>query len=115
DLAVETHKWDGKLIQSTVICFYADTDDYRCAVLSANGLPGYGTTLVRIDFSSIEPPEIKKAIEDNCDTVAKMQTKACRFQAVFTYEAFAAQENASGSRMMEIAVKDSAGVFSRTR
>ncbi len=30
DLAVQTHRWEGKLIETTLNCFYADKIDYRC-------------------------------------------------------------------------------------
>ncbi len=53
-----THKWDSKTIQVNAQCFYADTDEYRCAVLSPKGLPGGLSGTVRIDFDKISPPEI---------------------------------------------------------
>jgi hypothetical protein len=110
DLSVETHKWDGKVIQTMVQCFFADTDEYRCAVL-----PPQGGDLVRIDFNKISPPEMKKTVEDNCDTIEKMTTRACRFQVVFTYSGNNRQENNNGSIMMMIIPDDSAGTFSRIR
>jgi len=114
DLSVETHKWDGKAIQVNAQCFYADTDEYRCAVLGANGVPGAGS-FVRIDFGKISPPEMKKAIEDNCDTLEKMPTRACRFQIVFTYSMYSRTENNDGSELMTIMPEDFAGTFSKVR
>lgn len=60
DLAVQTHKWDGKKIQTNAHCFYADKDDFRCAVNGPNGLAGKNAGFVRIDFTTISPPEMKK-------------------------------------------------------
>lgn len=114
DLSVETHKWDGKKIQVNAQCFYADTDEYRCAVLGPNGIAGAGG-LVRVDFAAISPPEMKKAVEDNCDTIEKMITKPCRFQIVFTYSTNDRKENNNGSVTMEIVAEDFAGTFSRGR
>jgi hypothetical protein len=45
DLSVETHKWDGKTIQATGQCFFADVSQYRCAL----GI--LGTVFVRLDLS----------------------------------------------------------------
>ena len=114
DLAVETHKWDGKVIQTNAQCFYADTNEYRCAVLAANGMMGVGG-FVRVDFAEISPPEMKKAVEDNCDTLEKMTTRACRFQIVFTYSGNDRKENNDGSVTMEIIAEDFAGAFSRSK
>jgi hypothetical protein len=95
-------------------CFFADTDEYRCAVLGSNGLMGDGG-LVRVDFAAISPVEMKKALEDNCDTIEKMVTKLCRFQIVFTYSTNDRKENNNGSVTMEIVAADFAGTFSRGR
>jgi hypothetical protein len=79
DLAVQTHKWDGKVIQMNVQCFYADVDEYRCMIGGGAG------AFVRVDFAEVEPAEIKKAMDDNCDTIEKMLTRGCSFQVTFTY------------------------------
>ncbi|HLW92112.1 MAG TPA: hypothetical protein VKS78_12555 [Roseiarcus sp.] len=110
DLSVETHEWDGKSIQTTVQCVYLGANDYKCAVV-----PITGNGLVRMDFSSVDPPEMKKVIEENCDTVEKMTTKACRFQVEFIYELNDRQKNADGSTTMRIGAKDDAGAFSPTK
>ena len=113
DLAVETHKWDGKQIQTIAQCFFADTDEYRCMIVGANG---YIHDAVRVDFKEITPPEMKKAVEDNCDTLDKaMQSKTCRFQIAFTYSLGRSDEHLDGSRLMTILAQDFAGTFSRTR
>lgn len=110
DLSVETHKWDGKLIQITAQCFYADKDEYRCAVAPiAMGI------FVRIDFSTIEPDSMKKAIEDSCDTIEKMPTRACAANIVFTYENNDRQDKADGSTMMTIIAVDNKGLFSKAK
>ncbi|MGD0188896.1 MAG: hypothetical protein ABSC25_27145 [Roseiarcus sp.] len=108
DLSVETHKWDGKLIQITAQCFYADKDEYRCAVM-----PLMAGMLVRVDFSSIEPETMKTLIENNCDTIEMMTTRPCTVNIVFTYESNDRQEEANGSTLMRIIATDNKGVFSK--
>lgn len=111
DLEVETHKWDGKLIQTIAQCFFADVDEYRCLALRPNGMVGEA----RIDFRTIQPPEIKKFVEDNCDTVEKTFTRSCRFQINFTYSGIHTEEHSDGSRLAAITAKDSSGTFARLR
>ncbi len=111
DLSVQTHKWDGKSIQTTVACFYADAEDYRCAV---GGL-GAADTLVRIDVTKIDPPEMKKVVEDNCDTIEKMKTRACRFVITFTYAANDRQEKADGTIVMMILTEGNTAFFARAK
>jgi len=80
DLAVQTHKWDGKIIETKAHCFYADINEYRCMA---------GTlATARIDFSSIEPDDALANIERNCDTIEKMGGKKCFVTIRFTYESF---------------------------
>jgi len=110
DLAVETHKWDGKLIETTGQCFFADKDEYRCAIS-----PMQGSELVRIDFTTIEPDAMKIAIEDNCDTITKMTTRACAVNIVFTYESNNLEEQTNGTTTMFILAAENKGVFSRAR
>jgi hypothetical protein len=109
DLAVQTHKWDGKVVQTTAQCFYADVDEYRCAIGAS------GNVFVRVDFAEIEPPEIKKAIEDNCDTIQKMMTRNCSFQVTFTYMSNDWEEQNSGSVMMLIEAQDNKGTFIKAK
>jgi hypothetical protein len=110
DLAVETRKWDGRLIQTAGQCFYADKDEYRRAIQ-----PVRGTEMVRIDFSAIEPDAMKKVIEDNCDTIEKMTTRACAVNIVFTYESNSLREDANGTSTMFILATDNKGVFSKAK
>ena len=115
DLGVQTHKWEGKSILTTAQCFYADKDEYRCGVINSRGLMGDGTTFVRIDFSQIDPPEMKKVIEDSCDTVEKMSSRTCRVQIVFTYSGYHSDEKTDGSNTMYIETEGNTGFFSRLK
>jgi hypothetical protein len=100
DLSVQTHKWDGKTIQATMRCFFADKDEYRCIV----GLSG--RTGVRVDFQDIEPPNMKKMIEDKCDTVAKSVLRACMVQSTFVYLGNDREERPDGTVVMMIMPED---------
>ena len=111
DLSVQTHKWDGKTIQTNAHCFYADKEDFRCAILGPNNK--LSRNMVRIDFTTISPPEMKKAVEDNCDTTDQMLTNACRFQILFTYASNLRQEHDDGTVATTIIAEDQAGEFSR--
>jgi hypothetical protein len=111
DLAVQTHKWDGKKIQANAHCFYADKEDFRCAVLGPNNQLAH--SMVRIDFTTVSPPEMKKTVEDNCDTTAQMFTNACRFQILFIYSSNERQEHNDGTVVTSIIAEDQAGEFSR--
>lgn len=86
DLSVQTHKWEGKTVETTGYCFYADKDDYRCHA---------GTTIdgPRVDFTKIEPEAARKKLEDNCDTLAKMFTNKCLVHFQFVYEKFDEMEH----------------------
>ena len=107
DLAVQTHKWDDKTIQATAKCFYADTNEYRC------GVGVSGNTFVRVDFSEIEPDALKKNIEDNCDTVEKMQSRACYVSITFVYESNHREEHNDGGTTMYIVAKDGRATLAR--
>jgi hypothetical protein len=105
DLSVETHKWDGKTIQATMQCFYADKDEFRC-IVGASGRTG-----VRVDFQDIEPPSMKKAIEDKCDTVEKAASRLCRVQATFVYLGNNREEKSDGMVLMSIVPEDGKATF----
>lgn len=108
DLAVQTHKWDGKTIQSSGHCFFADVSDYRCAI----GV--YDRVMVRVDFSFVQPDDMKQWIDDHCDTMEKMFTAACDVQITFVYDGNDLQEQMDGSMLMTISAKDREGTFART-
>lgn len=110
DLAVQTHKWDGKLIQTTGQCFFADKDEYRCAVA-----PPMESGMVRVDFTTIEPEAMKQLIEYNCDTLQKWATHACSVNMTFTYEAAERKDNANGTTTMYILATENKGVFSKAK
>lgn len=101
DLAVQTHKWDGKTIETTGYCFYADLNEYRCMTVGVTGG-------ARIDFTTLEPEAARKKIEDNCDTVTKMLSKKCEFRFQFVYKAY--DVHVSGNDVFHIVIaKDNAG------
>ena len=103
DLAVQTHKWDGKTIETTGFCFYADVDEYRCMVPGVSGG-------ARVDFSKLEPESARKKLEDKCNTISKMLTKACSIRFQFVYEGYDTHE--SGTDVFHIVIaKDNAGTI----
>jgi len=103
DLGVQTHKWDGKTIETTGFCFYADVNEYRC--LAKGRIGG-----ARIDFSKLEPASEKKRIEDNCDQLAKMLTKTCAVRLQFVYEGF--DTHMVGTDLVRVVLaKDGAGTI----
>ena len=72
---MQTKKWAGKKVQGTFSCFYADVDEFRCIANRA-----------RVDFTSLEPPEARKRLEDQCDTIERSNRKTCTVNIQFTYE-----------------------------
>jgi hypothetical protein len=77
DLSVQSHKWDQKIIQVELSCFYADAGDFRCTGPHS-----------RVDFTSLYPDSEREIIERDCDTITKSQTRKCRRTLRFTYEGF---------------------------
>lgn len=77
DLSVQTHKWDMKILQVELNCFYADAGDFRCTGPRS-----------RVDFTALYPDSERKIIERDCDTIDKSQTRRCRRTLRFTYESF---------------------------
>lgn len=77
DLRVETHKWDGKVIETKVNCFYADVNEFRCV---ANNL--------RVDFSEVIPNQAQAFLEKECDTIQKASRKACSVFVRFKYSSY---------------------------
>ncbi len=101
DLAVQTHKWDGKTVETTAMCFYADVNEYRCG--SPNG--------ARIDFNTLEPEAARKSIEANCDTIQKMLRPACKVRIHFIYESYDVLTNGGGQETHIVIAKDNAGTI----
>ena len=99
DLAVQTHKWDGKTIETVLFCFYADLNEYRCAIPSG----------VRIDFRTLDPDSARAGIERNCDTLGKVLTAACRTRIRFVYEGFDSAPTNSGEAMAIVIAEDGKG------
>lgn len=101
DLAVQTHKWEGKTVETTAFCFYADVNEFRCG--SPNG--------ARIDFSALEPEAARKSIESNCDTIQKMLRPACKVRIRFVYESYDTLPNSGGEETHVVIAKDNAGTI----
>ena len=100
DLAVQTHKWDGKMVESQFQCFYADKDEFRC-------MGGFGE--VRVDFSSLNPPDLKSKIENNCDTIKALRSKSCKVTIRFEYDGFDTLDNNGGTTMHVVIPKFGSG------
>ena len=98
DLAVQTKKWAGKKVQGTFSCFYADVDEFRCIANRA-----------RVDFTSLEPPEARKRLEDQCDTIERSNRKTCTVNIQFTYEESDIRQNGL-FQMTVITAEDNKGV-----
>jgi len=80
DLAVHTHKWEGRLVQTTLNCFYADKYDYRC----------YDTksfARVRVDFQTFDS-DGEAFLQKRCDRAEIADTSACLVTIVFIYQSF---------------------------
>jgi hypothetical protein len=78
DLGVQTHKWEGKIVQTRLACFFADDSDMRC--LDGN--------VGRIDFTTIGPEPAKKFLQANCNSLASLNSPACRVTVRFLYVRF---------------------------
>lgn len=74
DIGVETSKWNGKYVEVTFQCFYADRNEFRCTA-------GTG----RVDFSDLTPPAEREKLENDCGTIANMQKLTCRRAIRFFY------------------------------
>ncbi len=80
DLAVETHKWQGMAVQTTLNCFFADRNDYRC-------FDTQSYARVRVDFRSFDP-DGEIFLKENCDRIDKANSNACRVTILFIYDSF---------------------------
>lgn len=85
DLSAETHKWDDRVIETRMSCFYADKDEFRCI--------GGGA---RIDVRRILPASVQQRVEDRCDTISKSNGKACNVTFKFVYAGFSRMESGNG-------------------
>ena len=101
DLAVQTHKWDGKTIETTAYCFYTDVNEFRC--IYPHG--------ARVDFVELEPDDLRGRIEKNCDTVGKAFTRACLVKFRFVYDHFDTLTGDDGSVIHVVAAKDDEGTL----
>lgn len=98
DLAIQTTKWQGKMVETTFRCFYADKDEFRCIA---------GRT--RVDFSALEPAEARTTLENKCDTVEGLaKNSQCVVKIRFEYEDSEIKDN-NGSRLTVVSAKDSKG------
>lgn len=105
DLGVQTHKWDGNIVEVVANCFYADVNEYRC-------IAGRG----RVDFSTIMPDDLAEDLKQKCDTISKMNNASCRKTIRFYYTGFS--EADIGGLMGKITVvsaKDNFGALMRNR
>lgn len=98
DFSVETSKWNDRLVEISLRCFYADKDEFRC-------LAGSG----RVDFASISPPAARQKLENDCDSIAKLDTKACRRTVRFVYQGSASRETGGLGRMVLIKARSDHG------
>jgi hypothetical protein len=103
DLGVESHKYDGHLIQTTVNCFLADKEDIRC-------LAGFGA---RIDFSSVTGDGMSDYLFDKCDSIDNLPKNICKFEIQFTYVGFSSQTTSTGSSMTVIEPSGGTAEFRR--
>lgn len=78
DLAVETHKWEGKVVETTLNCLYADAADFRC-------FDTRGLARVRVDFNSFNDAG-SGYLQLRCDTSSAADTRACLVKLRFIYE-----------------------------
>lgn len=80
DLAVQTHRWEGKLIETTLNCFYADKIDYRCYDYNS-------FARVRVDFQYFDP-DGELFLQKRCDRIEIANSNACHVIVMFVYDNF---------------------------
>jgi hypothetical protein len=83
DLAVETSKWDGRVVETTLNCFYADRNEFRCLDAMSGG--------VRVDFREFDT-DGQAYLEKNCDEIDKISSPRCRVTIRFTYASHSRME-----------------------
>ena len=101
DLAAQTHKWDGKTIETQSYCFYADVNEFRCA------MPGGA----RIDFTDLQPDAARAVIEKNCDTISKFMSRPCFIKFRFVYESYGLLDANDGTQLHTVKAKDDIGTI----
>lgn len=84
DLAVETHKWDGLNVETSLNDYLHDIDEFRCFDVRA-------FARLRIDFSHFDSAG-ETYLKSHCDTSAASESRACYVKIRFTYESFHRQE-----------------------
>jgi len=73
NLAVQSHRYDGKVIVTRLNCFFADASEYRCL----------GASKLRIDFASLDNSD---DLDKYCDDIDKLYTSHCSVRVRFTYK-----------------------------
>jgi len=61
-------------------CYYADVADYRC-------ITGPGGAFVSVFASNLTPENLRKQVEDECDTLEKTRRSVCSFTLRINYNA----------------------------
>lgn len=102
DLAAQTHKWDGKTVETTLRCFYADVNEFRCTAHLAS---------MRIDFADLQPTDSRASIERDCDTLLKALSRKCMVTLRFVYSGFNEQETNRSNTITVILAKDNLGTI----
>lgn len=77
DLAIQSHKWDGSVIEIVVNCIYADASEFRCVADNA-----------RVDFEKFYPEALEESLIQDCDTVEKSVSQKCSKRIRFIYDGF---------------------------
>lgn len=84
DLAIQTHKWDGLLIETKLNCLSADKYDFRC-------FDAHSFARVRVDFSSLDEKG-SDFLTNYCDTDESSNSQACFVKVRFVYSGYDTQE-----------------------
>jgi hypothetical protein len=98
DLAIQTSKWNGKKIEVQLRCFFADSDEYRCAAGGA-----------RVDFVKIINSNGKTHVEENCDTLSKLARPDCVVIVRFVYAGFDTMRTPKRDELTVVIAKDFEG------
>jgi hypothetical protein len=96
ELREQTHKWDGRTVETTANCFHADKGAFRCM---AGGRAS-------IDFSELEPYDARDDLEKNCDTLERAFSDRCTVTIRFIYESFEEMEIGASGRVTLVRARD---------